>query len=236
MLFDGDVLLNACLWQSETYEASLVKFYDKLAESVEGCFGEKYILALGPLSGKNFRDEMYPDYKQTTTRVKGRDNRPDFYPLVKKYIAELEETAVADGIEADDLLGHWVTDCRKYNIPYVIATNDKDLDQLPGPHYNIRRAEYYYVEEEEALRFFLQQMIQGDTVDRIPGLPKYGPVKAKTYLDQKGWTADAVIALYQEHYGEKWLMEFLANGKLLFIQRHEGDWFSLKRFRELCGE
>ena len=95
-MIDGDVVLNASLWQSETYDVALEKLQAFVADTLERCVGTDYVLALGSLESKDFRDDLYPDYKQIPTRVKGRENRPDYYLELKHWLANQPDTLVAN--------------------------------------------------------------------------------------------------------------------------------------------
>ena len=75
----------------------------------------------------------------------------------------------------------------------------------------------------------------GDSMDKIPGLPKCGPVKAEAIIASAGTVqeaADLVLDNYFLSYGENWEDYFLANGKLLWLQRKDYDWFTLDKFKE----
>ena len=83
-----------------------------------------------------------------------------------------------EGIEADDAVA---MDSNKGS--YWIVHVDKDLNQLPGWHYNPVKQERYYVSEQEAAKSFWMQMLTGDRVDNIPGLAGIGPKKAEKILE-----------------------------------------------------
>jgi len=115
----------------------------------------------------------------------------------------------------------------------VICTRDKDLRQVPGWHYGWEmgaQPEFImsYVEPLGELhlvtsggedgrplkkklfgtgtRFFYSQMLTGDTVDNIPGLPGVGIVKAfnaLTLCKTERELYDVVEGMYQDHYGEE---------------------------------
>ena len=105
-LIDGDVLLHASLWNTLSKQEAIDNVNMYLDYWIDSVVASNILIALGPDSG-NQRDDLFPDYKQTTLRVKGRDHRPDYFKDVKNYIAELGETCRGVDIEADDLLGHW---------------------------------------------------------------------------------------------------------------------------------
>lgn len=135
---------------------------------------------------------------------------------------------VSDGVEADDDIGTehyeaWMRD------PYstVIATIDKDLDMIPGLHYNFVTKEQKYIEPDEGLWYFYRQLLMGDTVDNIPGIPGLGPVKATKLLPPIGSPEvdlfDCVVAAYKKHYGDdKWCEALREVGDLLWIRRQRG--------------
>src|SRR5574343_1568457 len=81
----------------------------------------------------------------------------------------------------------------------IIVTLDKDLDMIPGLHYNWVKNTIYDVNEDEALRFFYKQLLIGDTSDNIVGIRGIGPVKAKTLIDHletEEEMLDVVSSLY----------------------------------------
>jgi 5'-3' exonuclease len=230
-LIDGDVLLHATLWETTNETAAIKKLLYNIEDYTLGAFCDDYIIAVGPYSGKNFRDDIFPEYKQTGMRVKGRKERPEHFNKVKDYLYSLDSVAVADNLEADDLLGIWSTQARDTS---VIVTVDKDMDQLPGVHYNPRKDVYYLVSEEQAKMFFLKQLLMGDPMDNIPGLPKLGPIKAEkiiSVLESSKAAAAVVLDHYFLTYGENWVDYFLSNGKLLWLQRSEQERFTLENFK-----
>ena len=128
----------------------------------------------------------------------------------------------------------------------VICTRDKDLRMVPGWHYgweHARQPEYemkfldefgqleYNAEKNKitgtGLLFFYSQLITGDSVDNIPGLPKKGPKAAYVTLQSvkdEEEAKKAVYSLYKETIGESWKEYLLEQGQLLWM------------VREVCGE
>lgn len=148
---------------------------------------DKYI---GYLSGPN----NYRDWVATLQKYKGnRDEarKPVRYKEARKYLIEYMDAVVCEGYEADDGMsmeqwGEW--DKRmlveKENTPTIICTADKDLDMVPGYHYNWIKKELYFVDELEGMRFFFKQVLTGDSTDNIPGLYRCTGVRAtKKLLD-----------------------------------------------------
>lgn len=129
------------------------------------------------LTGKgNFRKKVNPEYKA---------NRKDKIPpehlqyarqiLIDKWGAE-----VCTGYEADDGMG--LAQDKEGNTT-IICTIDKDLDQIPGLHFNWVRGDLYEVTELEGTRYLYKQALIGDRVDNIIGVDGIGPKKAAKLLD-----------------------------------------------------
>lgn len=119
------------------------------------------------LSGPgNFRNEIATIRPYKGNRDKA--HRPVHYQALRDYLVDRWHAQVIEKREADDeasIIAHGHTDWSEY----VVATNDKDLDQIPGRHYDYGRKVHYEVDEFEGLMFFYQQCLSGDATDHIPG-------------------------------------------------------------------
>lgn len=172
------------------------------------------------LTGKgNFRNEV-----AFTKPYKGnrKKEKPTHYQAIRDYMVSKYHAKIIDGEEADDYLGYtqyagWLDD----EGASVIVTIDKDLDTIPGLHFNPVKEQEYYVDEEEANRFFLTQLISGDAADNIPGIPGMGPKKATKFLEDIsiGEGISKVRTLYDEHYGDDADRVFDEQATLLWIRR-----------------
>ena len=153
-----------------------------------------YVAVAFDAKGKNFRHDMYPDYKA---------NRPPMpedlvvqLPYIRKVVTahnilSLEQS----GVEADDLIASATEKLVRHKIPVVIISGDKDLLQLIGPYASLwdpmndrwydRQAVHdkYKVEVEQLLEFFA---LIGDSSDNVPGIPGVGPKTAQKLLNQYG--------------------------------------------------
>jgi len=140
-----------------------------------------------------------------------------------EYLINHWDAEVIDGREADDAMGCW--QWAHPDKSTVIVTIDKDLDMIPGYHYNPVKQKLYYVKKPDADRKFFTQVITGDTVDDVPGLPGYGPVAARKLLKpEMGWNEmlDTVRREYDKVYpytGPEVMGEM---ADLVWIQREEG--------------
>lgn len=172
----------------------------------------------------NFREQI-----ATIQPYKGnRDHKhkPKYYKEIKEYMIDVHGAEVINGREADDALGCAQWEARDADDT-VIVTIDKDLDMIPGHHYNFVKNEYYYVGAEWADSRLFWQMLVGDTSDFIPGIKKIGPKTAdKLYDECRGdLTAfrEVVREKYKAQYGTDWEQAYDEVAALLWMQREEGQ-------------
>lgn len=180
------------------------------------------------LSGKgNFRNGI-----ATIKPYKGnRDeaHKPVHGPAIREYMDEKWGVVYSENEEADDVVAYshyamWLRD----EHSSVIATVDKDIDMIPGLHYNFVKDETYYVTPDDADRWFYLQLLMGDATDNIPGLPKVGIKTAERMLSTldniHDWYRVAREA-YDEAYedGDAALLE---NARLLWIRRQPNEWWN----------
>ena len=255
VLWDGDTILYACgfaadsqvlkrlkeeqpgmgdEWykeqlQQEEYVSYALANARSVIEDVCNVFSNDYTIFL---TGQgNFREHM-----ATLRQYKGNrdpNHKPKYYKDLKQYLLDVHGAVVVEGKEADDELGC----CQMEAEPdtTVIVSIDKDLDNIPGHHYNWRKKEYYYVDQATADKLYWTQVLTGDTTDNIPGIPKVGPKTADKILDGKSeWfdMAEAVLAKYIGTYGEiDGFHNFYENASLLWIQRERDKNFDDNPYR-----
>lgn len=143
--------------------------------------------------------EMYlsgPDnyrYKiATIAPYKGdRPPPPIHYQALRDYLTDRWNAVIVSGMEADDKVSIRCRELAADVVPFVLATIDKDLDQVPGLHYGYRDKVFYTVSREEARLVFWTQCIAGDSTDNIPGCYNIGTVKAQKLIAK--WQADGLM-------------------------------------------
>lgn len=202
------------------------RFQKSVEKVVTELYADDYLMAIkSPL---NFRDDIFPDYKMNRHKDPSKMNQ--FVPAIRQ-LAVLELDAVeAVWREADDLLRMWAEQAMLAGEEYVVVSVDKDLDCIPGNHLNPKTGEFYVVSPLQATRFFYQQLMSGDPTDNIPGLPGVGPVKAKKLLlnvSDEEEMQEIVVMQYVDLFAEHWESTLLSNGKMLYLQKHEHDFFSI---------
>jgi hypothetical protein len=77
-----------------------------------------------------------------------------------------------------------------------------------------------YTTKFQAQKFLAKQMIQGDSGDRVQGLPKYGAVKAEKIIEPITNTfglIKAVVREYKKVYGEDYIEPLQLNFRLLYL-------------------
>lgn len=193
-----------------------------IATTIELAQADQYRLYLsGPT---NFRDGI------SVSRVyKGnRDaaHKPHHGPAIKQWAENNHPLEWSVDEEADDVVAYrhyamWKDD--EYST--VLCSVDKDLDMVPGLHYNFVRDRSYIVTPVEGLRCFYRQLLTGDSTDNIPGLKGIGPKKADAILDELKPTRwlHAVTKAYDSQGGSVYLLE---QGQLLWMRREPNEmWY-----------
>ena len=220
-------------------EDSWKNFCRMTEEILEVTFAEDFMMAVkSPL---NFRDAMYPlelnaektkatwGYKANRWKPEGQSN--SFVPVLRKLAIHEMGAIEAVHREADDLLRIWAWQAALAGEFYVIVSVDKDLDCIPGKHYHIHDKRFYDVSHKEATRFFYQQLLSGDTTDNIPGIPGIGPVKAEKFLynlHEEEELQEVVVEMYMDAYDDAWFDMLMSNGKMLYLQKFDGDFFTAR--------
>jgi hypothetical protein len=210
-------------------EVSWSYFKINLQDIITDTYCESYKMAV---KGEgNFREDLFPDYKNHRRR------QPN---LMQPIVNVLRERAIAEGLavpadgrEADDLLRIWATPMP--TDAYIVCSIDKDLFMIPGSHYNLKHKTFKEMSVLEARRSLYQQILAGDPVDAIQGIPKVGPVKSKKALEScesHEEFQEVVVAMYFEYYGEEeWLEQLQLNGSLIYLQTALTDYFDAKKWR-----
>lgn len=195
---------------------------DKTLEDLEANKADLRMYLSGPT---NFRNGV-----ATIKVYKGNrdpDHRPIHGPKIKEYIEDRYKAIYSVDEEADDLVGY--SHYAMYlEDPFssVIVSVDKDLDMIPGLHYNFVKQESYYVTDEQADKIFLRQLLTGDSTDNIPGVPGIGPAKAAKAIASSDDPWDEIVALYVQGYGDEWYDALVENGRLLWIRREADEWWN----------
>jgi len=205
-----------------------VEFINDFIESVvKKAKADEYELHLS--GHTNFRKEI-----AVTKPYKGNrtGEKPFYYQKVRDYLTNVLGAKISVDEEADDTLAIAQTNDLENT---VICTIDKDLWIVPGAKYDFKREESSYVTEYDGIRHFQYQMLAGDQVDNIQGVPKIGPVKAKKILEDNKDIQDAwnvIRDLYRSSYEYNSDDVMLEMGRLLWMRREVGQMWELPSFTD----
>jgi 5'-3' exonuclease len=201
---------------------SIEKWLDKLSARLNGLPMTLY------LTGKNnFRYDIFPEYKAS----RRNKPRPTHLAAVNDYLIKNHNAVISDGCESDDLCGIDQVQSNSKGEDTILCHIDKDLDMIPGKHYNweivregvlVREEKEYIVSPTDAIRHFYHQLLTGDSGDGIKGAPGIGKIKAKAILNGLDDELDLLEASKRCFSCDE---ELELNGKCLWIWREEnGIW------------
>lgn len=210
----------------------------KISTRILAALGEDYqqlLVFLTVPDGKGrYRDKFNKEttYKATRAIVPP----PVFMDEMREFVRinYLTHLCPSSEYEADDAISWhgWYNRDITGNLD-IIAGVDKDLNQIPGYHWDYSKDTGYYLTSKDANCFFFKQLLMGDAADAIPGIKGIGPRRADNLL-KKGTTPeewwDIVLSTYTNkfpHLLDDEIAEILyERGNKLWIQRYEGQtWY-----------
>ena len=227
------------VYEPDPIEWALHSVNEMLISILQTLNTNQYRIFISDNKHNNFRYKVYPEYKanRKDTRI------PEHLNACKEHLHKKWKATLAAGMEADDALGIMQYEdyskamsyvINKADLPLVknpwtktvICTRDKDLNMIPGWHYDWYKDEKFWVSELEAIRLFYIQMITGDRTDNIEGLSEKKP-KKRTYktkpieeMEDENEMADYVLCGYLLKYPEEIAYkQYLLNKELLWIRR-----------------
>lgn len=148
--------------------------------------------------GKNFRKEILPSYK-APRKLKAKPH--DYYECAA-WARETYASKWIDTLEGDDVMGILMDE------DHIMVSIDKDMFTIPGKFYRMKTGNKYQKAkagpvqivdstEVQAQRFFLTQVVTGDTSDNYTGVPGVGPARAEKWFQEYGYNWRAVVSLYK---------------------------------------
>lgn len=168
-------------------------------------------------------------------------SRPVYYNEAREYLLKNWNAKLVYDAEADDMLGIRQYDLHESLPPWDLQTRgkfifsencresllvhqDKDINNIPGWHFNPVKEKEYYVSELEADRHFYKQLLMGDGADNIKGIKGLGVARSTVLLKDCASVLEMFEVVYNEYcrwYEEEALEKLLTNGSLLWISRHK---------------
>ncbi len=162
-----------------------------IEQMMEKLNADDYVLVFGDNAHRSFRFDLYPEYKAHRTQGRPPVHRREVEDMLRAEFTSKSKP----GLEADDVMGIMATVLPSETEQKVIVTIDKDLETVPGLHFNYRKdSDVRNVTEEEADYNHLFLTLVGDTADGFKGCPGIGPKKAAKILENDpGFTDSPVI-------------------------------------------
>lgn len=153
-----------------------------------------YCAVVFDAKGKNFRHEMFPDYKATRPPMPD-DLRPQAEALPDLVRLIGWPVLVIGQVEADDVIGTLAKQGAEHGLRVIVSTGDKDMAQLvdervtlvntmSGETLDIEGVKAKFGVRPDQIRDYLALM--GDKVDNVPGVEKCGPKTAVKWLEAYG--------------------------------------------------
>jgi hypothetical protein len=154
--------------------------------------------------------------------------KPVWFGHIRRYLYEHWNATAVHGCEADDMLSIRQRAYIREGVTSCIASRDKDLRITPGWHYSWKcgklqpekplylvstigelwpkwktlKSGKQSVDDLKGcgLKFFYAQMIMGDTVDHIPGIPGKGNTYAYNLINPLSTEAEMYSAVREAYY------------------------------------
>lgn len=217
-LVDSDIVCYRVGFASENdAESDAIQALDNflvdlmVSDKLTKCLSFEYYLT----GKKNYRYDIAVNKPYKGNR-KGKD-KPKHLKALRLHLVETWEAVTSDGCEADDMLAIRQTELGDKS---VIVSLDKDLDMVPGWHYNFVKDTLYYTTPEEGMRKFYTQLLTGDSTDNIQGVYRCGPKNAEKLLakcktEQEYW--DVCLEAHDSYD------RALEDARLLWMQTTEGE-------------
>lgn len=197
-IIDGDFIPYRVAYSVEKYGGNLNTAKKKVDAIIdEICFRCNTPETIGFLQGKgNFRYQVIDNTPIDLPKYKGnrKKEKPAYYYEVIQYLKERYKFNTVNGMEVDDAVAICLT-----RLDGTCVSTDKDLLQVPGKHlqFTHKGHEHYTVTKEGTLklsanrkkvigtgdRLLWCQMLTGDGVDNFHGIPRMGPVKSVSLLE-----------------------------------------------------
>lgn len=244
---DGDYLAYYASGNDDTVPGQARQNALDLIESFRSRVGAETVIVHntsdGSTKGERFliaKVQPYQGHRSSSRKPKNHAYLRDF--LLNYTGGAFVSTNWADR-EADDAIGQGALTAIGGTPGYAaIATKDKDMRMLPGYHINWTSRDLIIVppgafevigvdNKLYGLKFFWQQMLEGDSADNIPGLEYYktpkdtlakiGPKTAENFLAGTTTSDEAaaiVIDLYKNAYQDTWAVRFVEQAALLWMR------------------
>lgn len=146
------------------------------------------------------RDGPWASWISVNENKVAQKDRPVLLPKIQEYLIKHHSAVKYDDLEADDGMGIRAWRRREKGQDYVIATIDKDLNMIPGVHYDFVNDKLFEVEQDVADHLFFHQMLTGDGTDNIEGIFGCGEKIADSLLEGCKTVTDYLHRCFSAYY------------------------------------
>jgi DNA polymerase-1 len=187
------------LWSLHAhFEPAAAQLNDTVKSLQEKLQADKVIMALSDYT-EPWRKEVMATYKANRAAVR----KPIIFKPLRQYVHEKYVTYQRPGLEGDDVLGILLTRESDEDGERICVSIDKDMNTLPGLHFNMGKPDEGVFERSlaQADRYHMTQTLTGDRTDGYPGCPKVGPVSAEKILGEATKVSEMwplVVAAYKK--------------------------------------
>jgi len=165
------------LWTLHSFESEAQEhFHDMVLNITTKAGADSAVLVW--TDSANWRKEVLPTYKSNRAGVR----KPLVLSALREWAQDKYESRVLPTLEGDDVLGLMATD-PALEGGVIVCSLDKDLQTIPGGHYNFGKDEKFLISTHQANRYHMYQTLIGDATDGYKGCPGIGPVAATKILD-----------------------------------------------------
>jgi len=178
------------LLSSKGHPTGAIKGVVSMLRRLQSDFPDSRLVIVFDAKGKNFRHEMYPEYKANRPPMPD-DLRCQIEPIHQIIRAMGLPLVIVEGVEADDVIGVYARQATEQKTDVIISTGDKDMAQLVNEHVTLLNTmtdvsmdvdgvvAKFGVRPDQIIDYLA---LVGDSVDNIPGVPKCGPKTAVKWL------------------------------------------------------
>lgn len=171
-----------------------IRIMTNMLRSLMRQYQNSHVAVIFDARGKNFRHEMYSEYKATRKPMPD-DLRSQIDPIHQIVRALGLPLLMIEGVEADDVIGTLAKEATEKKINTIISTGDKDIAQLVTEHVSLidtmndAYTDLQGVESKFGIPASLiidYLALMGDSSDNIPGMPGVGQKTALALLNGIG--------------------------------------------------
>ena len=185
---------RANLRTSDGRPTGAIRVMTNMLKSLIRQYPHSPVVVIFDAKGKNFRHEMFSDYKATRKPMPD-DLRSQVEPIHNIVRALGLPLLMIEGVEADDVIGTLARQATEKKIETVISTGDKDIAQLVTKHVSLMDTMNNTTTDQQGVKdkfgipaeLIIDYLaLMGDSSDNIPGMPGVGQKTALALLQGIG--------------------------------------------------